>query len=77
VNQTIFDYEFTNASYVMLNLNASTMPMSLRQGGCLPRQCTQGMYNEFSSKASVVLTSLIQKFLKKIKLNWYALPADV
>jgi hypothetical protein len=77
VNQTIFDYEFTNASYVMLNLNASTMPMSLRQGGCLPRQCTQGMYNEFSGKASVVLTSLIQKFLKKIKLNWYALPADV
>ena len=61
----------------MLNLNASTMPMSLRQGGCLPRQCTQGMYNEFSTKASVVVTSLIQKLLKKIDLNWYALPQDL
>ena len=47
------------SAYAVLSLNVSTTPVFIRQGICLPSTCTQGMYNDFSTKVSAKLTTLI------------------
>ena len=52
--------------------------MFIRQGVCLPAYCTQGMYNDFGTKISTRLTTLLQKAIKKFSLDevTYILPQD-
>ena len=64
------------SAYSVLSLNVSTTPVFIRQGICLPSTCTQGMFNEFSTKVSQKLTNLIQKAVEKFDIGLYILPPD-
>ena len=57
-SNSTFGYDFTNATYVVMSLNVSTAPVFFRQGACLPKQCTEGMYIEFSERATSFLTGI-------------------
>ena len=47
------------SAYAVISLNVSTTPVFIRQGICLPSNCTQGIYNGFSTGVSNTLTNLI------------------
>ena len=66
-----------NATYVVMNLNASTTPVFFRQGLCMPDQCSQNMYNEFGTKATTKVTAALRGLLKKLHIDVYVAPPDV
>ena len=71
------EYMFSNSTYIVMSLNVSTTPVSLRQGLCLPQECTQGMYMHFGTKASSFITNLFQSIIKKFSIDVYIAPPDV
>lgn len=60
-----------------MSLNVSTTPVYLRQGLCLPRECSQGMYMHFGTQASAVITNLFQSIINRFSIDVYIAPPDV
>jgi hypothetical protein len=74
---TTLPFDFPNSTYITLNINISTVPIFFRQGACLPAQCTQGMYIEFSKKASVFVTKIFRAVITRLNVNFYVFPPDI
>ena len=67
----------SESAYAVVSLNVSTTPVFIRQGICLPSYCTQGMYNDFGTKISNRLTTVLRKLIDKFNLDRiYILPSD-
>lgn len=60
-----------------MSLNISTAPVFFRQGACLPKQCTEGMYINFSQRATSFLTQVFQKVIKRFGITYYVFPEDL
>ena len=56
------------SQYSTLRLNITHIPISLYQGVCLPKECTQEKLSEFSDKVSILLTSTVTGLQKKLHL---------
>jgi len=64
-----------NASYSLLNFNASSIPVELRMGLCLPSACTQEDLQGLGAKLSTSLTNATQRLLaSKWNPHSYVLP---
>lgn len=70
-------FEFTNSTFIMMSINISTVPIFFRQGICLPQQCTQGMYINFSQKASTFVTRVFRAIIQRFDVNYYVFPPDL
>lgn len=77
MSNSTLGYDFTNATYVVMSLNISTAPVFFRQGACLPKQCTEGMYIDFSERATSSLTGVFQKVIKRFGITYYVFPEDL
>ena len=57
----------STARYVVFNLNLSSMPLTLRNGHCVPNVCSQLQFDGIGEYISIILTGLVQEALKNVK----------
>lgn len=55
------------ATYVLLTLNTTALPIKLAIGLCLPQTCTKSMYDTVMTKTTALLNEYVPMLVVKIK----------